>query len=121
MKRVHIIVLVVLGFLLMPALTFACGCHSEKNSCSKEISTNAKKMDCCKNDNHQKNNPHKGCNGKCGHSNCVTTSTQFSAIFPELKFNNHNFDFPEIKQNYFNSNAAITSGYTSLWLIPKIS
>jgi hypothetical protein len=118
MKRVHLLVIVIFGFLLMPALTFACGCHSEKKSCGKE---SMEKMDCCKKDNASKDKTHKGCNGKCGHSNCITTSNPHNAVFFELKSNNHTFDFQEINQNYFNSNTEITSGYTSLWLIPKIS
>lgn len=105
----------------MPTVTFACGSHSEKSSCNKETSANSENMDCCKNDNHSKNKNHDGCNGKCGHSNCVTTSIQFSAVFLELKFNNNNFDFSEKKQNYFNSKANLSSGFYSLWLIPKIS
>jgi hypothetical protein len=120
MKRVHILVVIV-GFLLMPALTFACGCHSEKKSCDKEVAAKSDKMDCCQKNTPSKDKTHKGCNGKCGHSNCVTTSTQYSAVFFELKFNNHNFDFQVKNQNYSNSNTEITSGYTSLWLIPKIS
>ncbi len=121
MNKFHILVIVLLGFFLMPTVTFACGGHSEKNSCNKETSASTEKMDCCKNDNHSKNKNHDGCNGKCGHSNCVTTSTQFSAVFFEIKFNNNNFDFSEKNQNYFNSKANLSSGFCSLWLIPKIS
>lgn len=121
MKRIYLIVLVIFGFLLMPTVSFACGSHSEKNSCSKKGSANTEKMDCCKNDNHLKNKKGEGCNGKCGHSNCVTTSTQFSVAFFEIKFNNNNFAFSEKKSNYFNSEANLSSGFSSLWLIPKIS
>lgn len=121
MNKFHILVIVILGFFLMPTVTFACGSHSEKSSCSKETSANTEKMDCCKNDNHSKNEKGEGCNGKCGHSNCVTTSTQFSAVFFELKFNNNNFSFSEKKQNYLKSEINLSSGFYSLWLIPKIS
>jgi hypothetical protein len=121
MNKFHILVIVILGFFLMPTVTFACGSHSEKNSCNKETSANTEKMDCCKNDNHSKNKKGEGCNGKCGHSNCVTTSTQFSVVFFEIQFNNSNFAFSEKKSNYFNSEANLSSGFSSLWLIPKIS
>lgn len=115
MNKFHILVLVILGLFLMPTTTFACGMHSEKKSCNKETT---EQMDCCKNDNHSKN---KGCNGKCGHSNCVTTATtHFSVVFSEVKFQINNFDLSEKEQNYFNSEANISSGFTSLWLIPKI-
>lgn len=121
MKKIHLLVLVVFGFLLMPTVTFACGGQSEKKSCTEKTSTNMEKMDCCKNNNHSKDKSNNGCNGKCGHSNCVTTSLQFSAVIFDIKFKNHNFDFSEIKQNYFNSNNNLSSGFYSLWLIPKIS
>lgn len=118
MNKFHILVMVILGFLLMPTSTFACGSHSNKNSCNKETSSNKDKMDCCKNNNHSKN---KGCDGKCGNSNCVTSSnTSFNIVFSEVKFQINNFDLSEKKQNYFNSEANISSGFTSLWLIPKI-
>lgn len=121
MKRVYLLALVLLGFFLMPMATYACGKHSGKNSCSKETSANSKKMDCCKKDAHSKNKSIQGCNGKCGHSNCVTNTTQFSAAFFDIKFNSNNFTFLEKKQNYFNSKTNISSGFYSLWLIPKIS
>ena len=121
MKRVYLLVFVIFGFFLMPTVTFACGSHSEKNSCNKENSANTEKMDCCKNDNHSKNKNHSGCNGKCGNSNCTTSSVQFSLAFFEIKFINNNFDFLKKGQSYFNSNNNLSSGFYSLWLIPKIS
>ena len=121
MKRVHIMALVILGFFFMPGTTFACGSHSEKNSCKKETSANTENRDCCKKDTHSKNNDNEGCDGKCGHSNCVTTSIHFCLTFFDVKFKNNNFDFTEINQNYFNSETNLSSGFYSIWLIPKIS
>jgi len=125
MKNVCLIVLIIFGFFMMPEVTFACNSHSEKKSCDKTASAKTEKMnccnmDCCKNDSHSKKNNHSGCNGKCGHYNCITTSTQFGAVFFEIDFKNNNFDFSEKKQNYFNSNTNLSSGFHSLWLIPKI-
>lgn len=120
-KKFHIVLVIMMfGFLLMPLSTFACGGQSEKKSCTEKTSKTPEKMDCCSNESHSKNKCDNGCNGKCGHSNCVTTSTQFNAVIFDIKFKNHNFDFSEIKQNYFKSNTNISSGYSSLWLIPKI-
>ncbi|MBC7845278.1 MAG: hypothetical protein H7Y10_02155 [Flavobacterium sp.] len=121
MNKFHILVLVILGFFLMPTATFACGSHSGKNSCSKETSADMEKMDCCKKDPHSKNNSNKGCNGKCGHSNCVTTSNQYNVAYFDIKFTNNDFVLFEKKQNYFNSETNLSSGFYSLWLIPKIS
>ncbi len=123
-KRFHILVLIVIiGFFLMPMLTYACEMKSGKSCCDKEASTsNKEKKECCKITNHSKNKDHDGgCHGKCGHSNCVTTSAQFSAAFFEIKFKNNNFSFSEKESNYFNSEANLSSGFHSIWLIPKIS
>jgi hypothetical protein len=121
MNKLHFLTIVLFGFLLMPSNTFACGSHSEKSSCNKETSAKTEKMDCCKNDNHSKNKKGEGCSGKCGHSNCVTTSIQLNLVFFEIQFKNNNFAFSEKKSNYFNSEDNLSSGFSSLWLIPKIS
>jgi hypothetical protein len=125
MKKFHILlVLVILGFFLMPFLTYSCEMKSKKSCCNKEMSSsNDEKMDCCKNinDSKSKNKDHEGgCNGKCGHSNCVTTSTQFSVAFFEIRFNNNNFDFSVEKPKFYHSETFISAGFTSVWLPPKI-
>jgi len=125
-KRFHIVLLIVtIGFFLIPTLTYSCEMKSKKSCCNKEMSSsNTEKMDCCKNMNHSKSKDkdHEGgCNGKCGHSNCTTSSVQFSVAFFEIKFKNNSFDFSEKKQNYFNSETNLSSGFHSIWLIPKIS
>lgn len=121
MNKLHFLTIVLFGFLLMPSNTFACGNDSSKHSCKKEVSSKTDKDDCCRGDNHSKNEKGGGCNGKCGHSNCVTISIQFSVVFFEIQFKNNNFDFSEKKSNYFNSEDNLSSGFSSLWLIPKIS
>ena len=86
-------------------------------------SSDNKKMDCCKNSNNSKNkneDHNGGCNGKCGHSNCTTSTVQSSLAFFEIKFKNDNYDFSEKEQNYFNSETNLSSGFHSIWLIPKI-
>lgn len=121
MRKIHLILFVLLGFLLLPTVNFACGNNSGKDSCKNNSSAKTEKMDCCKNDSVSKNKKHDGCNGKCGHSNCVATSFQFTLTLLEIHFKNNNFAFSEEKQNYFNSNNNPSSGFNSLWLIPKIS
>ncbi|HSN49252.1 MAG TPA: hypothetical protein VLR29_10870 [Flavobacterium sp.] len=121
-KKFHIaLVMVVMGFFLTPTLTYACGMKSEKSCCSKEISSKGDKKDCCKKDDDSKNKSHDGgCNGKCGHSNCTTSSIQFGLAFFEIKFKNNNVVFSEKEQNYIHSETNISSGFHSIWLIPKI-
>ncbi|WP_395051389.1 hypothetical protein [Flavobacterium sp.] len=123
-KKFHILLLIfTIGFLLMPVLTSACEMKSGKSCCNSETtSSNREKKGCCKVVNHSKNKDHEGpCNGKCGHSNCTTSSVQFSIAFFEIKFKNNNFKFSEKEHNYFNTQANISDGFFSIWLIPKIS
>lgn len=101
-----------LGFLL-PTSTYACGIKTEKTS-------KTEKKDCCS-DKHSKNND-KHCSGKCGHSNCTTSSVAFSIILQnEILFKNNNLDFFNEKSRFYNSKTFISSGFSSIWIIPKIS
>jgi hypothetical protein len=102
MNKYHIFVIVLFGFLLMPSKTFACGNSSGKNSCKKEVSSKTDKGNCCKGDDNSKDKKPSGCGGKCGHSNC-TTST-----------------FSTEKPRFYHSETFISSGFTSVWLPPKI-
>lgn len=122
MKIFHIFTLVLFGFLLMPSSTLACEKKSEKHSSTKEISS---KMccndDCCKKDNHSKNKNHNGCGGKCNHSKCGCASPSNTSIsITEWDINTNCFNFSSAKQNFYNNEASISSGFNSLWLIPKI-
>jgi hypothetical protein len=116
MKTFHLL-LIVIGFFLMPLITYACGSHSD--CCVKKNPATTEKMDCCKNADHSKNKAPESCNGNCGHSNCVTASNYGVAFF-EIRFKINNFDFLEKKQNYFNIKTKLSYGFYSLWLIPKI-
>ncbi len=122
MKRVQLLLLfVAIAFFMIPALAVACEMKSEKPCCTKEISSKSDKKECCEKTSDSKNKSLYGnCNGKCGHSNCVTSSVQFSAVFFEIKFKNNNFDFSEKEQNYIHSETNLSSGFYSIWLIPKI-
>lgn len=123
MKKFHILLIVVLSFFLMPTVALACGNNSEKHSCKKEISSKTPSDDCCcSNGNHSKNKNHDNCGGKCGHSKCGCTSSCNSSIsINGLNLNNKIFNFSYEKQNFYNSETFISSGFYSLWLIPKIS
>lgn len=109
-----------LGFFL-PTSTYACGTKTEKTCCKKETTSKTEKKDCC-NGKHSKDKDN-SCGGKCGHSNCTSsTSANFSLISTfEFDFNNTNFNFSSEKQKFYNSKTFISSGFSSVWLIPKIS
>jgi hypothetical protein len=123
MKRFQLFILIVtVGFFLMPVLSMACEMKSGKSCCNKEMSSKDSTKDCCKKNKESKHNNHDhSCNGKCGNSNCVTYTVQFNLAFFEIKFKNNNFVFLEKEQNYIHSQDNLSSGYSSLWLIPKIS
>ncbi len=123
MKKFHILLVVLFGFLLMPMVASACGNHSEKRSCcNKETSSTTDQDGCCKNYNHSKNKKPYGCGGKCGHSKCSCsfTTSAFSTPF-EVNIKTNVFDFSNEKQKFYQSETFISSGFHSLWFIPKIS
>ena len=118
-KRLHIIIIIlILGFFL-PTSSYARGTKTEKSCCKKETSSKIEKKDCC-NGKHSKDKDN-SCGGKCGHSNCTTSSITFSLIsINEIQFKNNNFDFSIEKTKFYNSKTFISSGFTSVWLPPKI-
>lgn len=121
-KRLHILIIILtLGLFSSPTLSYACGTKTEKSCCKKETTSKTVKKDCCngKNSKDQDNS----CGGKCGHSNCTSsTSMNFSLISTfEIDFNSINFDFSSEKQKFYNTKTFISSGFSNVWLIPKIS
>lgn len=120
-KKLHIyIIILTIGFFLLPNLNYACGTKVEKECCKKENSSKTEKKDCC--DSKHSKNKDNNCGGKCGHSNCTTLPVTLSILsFNEIHFKNDNFVFSNKKQQFFNLKTFISSGFTSIWLIPKIS
>ncbi len=123
MKNNHIILIVLLAIFLIPSGAFACGkSHSEMKCCSKEITSKTVMKDCCKKTAHSKNKKQEGCNGKCGQTLCSTSSVN-SAITASVLFEIEydNFNFSSKKQKFPQSETVTSDGYSSIWLIPKIS
>jgi hypothetical protein len=120
MNKFHILVIALFGFLLMPSNSFACGIKTEKSCCKKVTTSKTEKKDCC-NGKHSKDKDN-SCGGKCGHSNCTSsTSVNFSLVsFYEIIFKNNSFDFSAEKSKFYHSETFISSGFTSVWLPPKI-
>ncbi|MES2240413.1 MAG: hypothetical protein V4497_09165 [Bacteroidota bacterium] len=121
MNKIYIIVLVLLGFFLMPGATYACGSGSGNHSCKMEMSSKTKGMDCCNKKSNSKHTKNKGCTGKCGESMCSVSSVNIGiASSIQYEILNVVFNFSDKKQNFSNSVSFPSDGYTSLWLIPKI-
>lgn len=124
-KKIYILFFfLTIGLFLTPSPTYACGNNTEKTSCekgptSKEVKDSCEK-DCCKKNHSTKKDQH-GCNGKCDHSSCTTTTLQFSLIaINEFEFNNNLFNFSLEKSISYHKTASISDGFTSIWLPPKI-
>jgi hypothetical protein len=121
MNKIHILVIILFSFLLMPSNVFACENHSVTHSSKKEISSKKSDDDCCKKDNDSKSKKHNGCDSKCNHSKCVCTSSgNASILITETSINNDVFNFFSEKQKNYDLETPISSGFYSLWLIPKI-
>jgi len=122
MNKFYILILILFGFLLMPSDVVACKMDSANHSSIKEISSKVCNEDCCKNDSHSKNRNNNGCGGKCNHSKCgCASSCNTSISIAEWNSTSNRFNFSSEKQNFYNHETTISSGFDSLWLIPKIS
>ena len=122
MKKNQIILIITLGIFLMQSNCFACGRNkisTEKKCCKKETASNTEKKTCCDKSDDCK----KECRGKCGHLGCTAVSIlQFSIINTfDIDFKNNNFSFSTKKLNFYQSDTFVSSGFYSIWIIPKIS
>ena len=125
MKKIHIILLVLLGLFLMPGSAIACGKGSEKSCCKKEISSTKKEKESCCDSDSSKEKDHKGCKGNCGNSKCGCSSTcptSSVSFLSEINLKNNMFSYSSIeKVKFLYTTPSISDGFYSIWLIPKIS
>ena len=103
----------------MPSTSYACGVKTEKACCKKEVSYKIEKKQCCTTSNSKSKN--NGCGGKCGNSNCTTSTLPYSIIAAnEIEFKNYNFELLFEKPKFYSLKSFILKGFTSVWLLPKI-
>jgi hypothetical protein len=70
----------------------------------------------------QKQKKNNGCNGKCGHAMCSVTSLNIGIVSPiPLAVEDNVFNFSNKRQKFHQSVSFTSAGYSSIWLIPKIS
>lgn len=108
---------IILSFFLNPSHTYACNIGHHKEIAAKEENSCSEK--CCekKSSKQKKHN----CDGKCQHAGCSTSALQFVILVSnEIDFQNNvfNFSLKNTISSYSESN--ISSGFTSIWLKPKI-
>lgn len=121
MKKIFLLLLFILGFLLTPNNTMACNSKSIKETLHKEMSSKIAKKQCCDKSSHSKNNNHNCKGGKCGHSKCICPSScSISLFFIEENTSVTPVDIVVSKQKFTNFQTVLSAGYGSLWLIPKI-
>lgn len=121
MKRILLLVLFVLGFLLMPTNAMACKSKSVTHTSHREKTSKASQEMSCDAESHLKNNKHKCCDGKCGHSKC-----ECSSFCPVFLFFTDTTGIPTVIEHYAsvhkfaNFETFLSKGFGLLWYIPKI-
>ena len=114
MRKKHYILVLLLGFFLMPAMSFACGSSA---CCDKEQSS--VKASCCKKETTSKKE--NGCNKKCKHPSCRCSISIFNLILPnfsEIQINH--FDFSDDQQKFHFVESNLSSGFYTIWSPPNI-
>ena len=124
-KNISFVILLCLGFFLMPSISYACAkktAKTEQKSCSKEKSEKSQHKDSCKDKSCKKCKDGHDCDGNCKHGSCgcSTSSSSVSLQIPiDLKVTT---PFAETKKQKFGfKQAYYSSGYSSIWQPPKIS
>jgi len=122
-KHISFIILLCLGFFLIPSLSYACAKKStqaEYKSSLKDQIPKIERTDNCKTKPCENCNDN-DCTGNCKHSccRCITSSPAFS--LPTLIYFKVTNLFAETKKQKFNfKQAYYSSGYSSIWQPPKI-
>ncbi|MEX0995841.1 MAG: hypothetical protein WDZ45_02185 [Flavobacteriaceae bacterium] len=110
------------GFIMTPTVTYACSSKSNETEISSNNSNkeSLQKNDSCNKEKGQCGEHEKDCDGKCGNSNCHCPSSSISFTIPF---------FAQLSQTkiilskpkFYYQETYYSSGFTSIWLPPKIS
>lgn len=124
-KHICLVILLNLGFVLMPGISFACTKKTtkiEQGYCSKDRSSKTDHKNICNDKSCKKCKDVHDCSGKCKHNSCrcsnflssigiqIPIDLKMSSLFSLAKKQKFSF-----KQAYY------CSGYSSIWQPPKIS
>jgi len=114
MKKAHFILLLLLGFLVMPTASYACG-KGTSHSCKKERKAESDR--CCA----EKHKDGKPCGGKCGHKACACTGAASAVSLVSQAGTPLYFTiFPPKKEQFSYAAPSVSDGFFVIWLIPKI-
>lgn len=124
MKRFLLFIFLIFSTFLLPEIAVACSNTNEK-IVGKEIShpIEEHQKSCC-NDINKSENHKNGCSNKCEHSCCgcaITSSNSAFNLVSENTFKSTNTHFFILRMNKFSYiSKAMSDGFLSIWLIPKI-
>jgi len=103
-------------FMLMPSSSYACCVKSHTTSAHKKATTH----NTCsqKSDSHN----HKDCNGNCKDHTCHCVNLSFNlALYTAVYSINNVFFYSQKKQSLYTGSYLLSTGYCSIFLLPKIS
>ncbi|WP_348814003.1 hypothetical protein [Flavobacterium maritimum] len=120
MKNFLMLLLISFSIFQMYGNGFACienKIKTEESCCKKEIRLEIEKKYC----SHLSSVCKKECHDKFGHSTSTTnSSTHFSIINAiDINFHNNNFSFSLEKLKFHHLETFFSSGFNSIWIIPK--
>jgi hypothetical protein len=120
MKNFYFLAFLLLGIFLMSDNTFACGSKPESDHSATEMSSAKSKKDCCDTTGH-KDKKHHCCHHNCKDSKCICApSSNVFFISNETALQAGNNDFYNENQKFNHPETSISSGFSSLYLKPKI-
>lgn len=115
-QRKYILIFILLGFLFMPKQIYACAVKislQEKSRCELNISKSIKKNQC-------NSCGSKKCPGKCNNPLCKCPASNLNPTLPDR----HDFSFLTVEVfspvSFLTYESAVSKGFQSIWLIPKI-
>lgn len=124
-RHIILIILICLGFFLIPTQSHACSKTStktEKSACSKRKTKDLEGKDCCKTNSCKKSKEETGhCSDSCKGKTCTnnTPSPSFALLSHVEICKNY---FAETKKYKFGFRETYySSEFLSIWLPPKIS
>lgn len=130
MSNRPLILLLLLGFFLMPVWSYACGsdmadteisCCAGDQTCGQEPSGTVPGS-CCSGDASGEEACGRDCEGACGQSACSCPITHSNFALPVLSFDWEGIRFRYVfqKTKFHDKEFYLSSGFYTVWLPPKI-
>ncbi len=119
-KKIYILLIFILGFTLMPTVTYACGSKTEKSCCNKDKTRNSDTKECCKKDK-QHTNDNDNCDGECGDKSCHCPASHNSlTAYISQQSSTNIIDFSNENEKFHFIKTYFSVGFYSIWTPPNI-